>query len=114
MSQNISIAINGAFPDFGIDFSSEPVPVPHGKTEKITYTLISRGFRIVGINQQHTPFDTSSELIWAIPADQQSVILTDINSDTKSSTFGLQIIFIDSYGNIFSSMDPQVRNEGID
>lgn len=114
MSQNITVSINGLFPDYGIDFSAEPTPVEQGKTETITYTLVSRGFRIVGINQQREPFNTKDELIWAIPEDQQSVIFTDINSDPKSSTFGLQLIFKDSTGNQFSSMDPQVENEGID
>lgn len=114
MSQSISVAINGLFPDYGIEFSAEPTAVKQGKTETITYYLVSRGFRIVGINQQRNPFDTEDELVWAIPEDQQSVILTDINSDPKPSTFGLQLIFKDSVGNQFSSIDPQVENEGID
>lgn len=114
MSQEISVAIHGIFPDYGIEFSAEPTPVKQGKTEIITYTLITRGFRVTGVNQQRDPFNTEDELIWSIPEDGQSVIFTDINSDKKPSVFGLQIIFADSSGNQFSSMDPQVQNEGVE
>lgn len=113
MNQNITIGISGAFPNYQINFSSDPTPVKQGKTETITYSMAIRGFRIVGINLQRDPFDTEDELVWSIPVNQQSVILTDINTDPKPSTFGLQIIFNDSAGNQFSSMDPQVQNEGI-
>ncbi|MBE5314848.1 MAG: DP-EP family protein [Xanthomonadales bacterium] len=113
MSQSISVSINGAFPDYGIAFSSEPLPVKHGKTETITYTMISRGFRFVGINVQRNPFDTADQLTWAIPADQQSLILTDVNADAGQSVFRFEIVFSDSQGNQFSSMDPQIENDGI-
>ncbi len=112
MSQRISISINGAFPDFAISFGAEPTPVEFGKTETITYYMISRGFRIVGINAQRHPFDTADQLTWAIPADQQSLILTDVNTDPKPSVFCFEIVFSDSYGNQFSSEDPQVENDG--
>ncbi len=113
MNQTISVSINGAFPDYGIDFSAEPSPIKQGKTETITYTMISRGFRIVGINVQRNPFDTADQLTWAIPADQQSLILTDVNADPKQSIFCFEIVFSDSYGNQFSSKDPQIQNDGL-
>lgn len=112
MSQSISVSINGKFPDFGISFSAEPAPVEYGKNETITYFMVSRGFRIVGINVQRHPFDTSDQLTWAIPADQQSLILSDINADAKASVFCFEIVFSDSYGNQFSSKDPQIENDG--
>lgn len=113
MNQTISVSINGNFPDYDIAFSGDPTPVEHGKTETITYMNISRGFRFVGINVQRHPFDTSDQLTWAIPADQQSLILTDLNVDPKQSVFCFEIVFSDSEGNQFSSKDPQIQNDGI-
>lgn len=114
MNQSITIGISGTFPNYEICFSAVPAPVKQGKTETITYSMAHRGFRIIGVNIQRDPFDTSDELVWAIPSDQQSIILTDINSDPRASTFGFQIVFNDAAGNQFSSIDPQIQNEGVE
>jgi hypothetical protein len=114
MNQSISITITGGFPSYQISFSAEPSSVPYGQTATITYALASKGFKIHGINLQRDPFSSTDELTWAVPNGGQSLTLTDVNRDPKATIFGLEIIFEDSHGNRFSSVDPEVANEGED
>jgi hypothetical protein len=112
MNQSISVTITGTFPNYVIDFSAEPDPVPYNEQRTITYTLSSDAFRFTGFALQRDPFSTEDELTWTIPANCASLVLTDNNSDPIESTFAFQIQFADLKGNTFSSTDPQVRNEG--
>lgn len=112
MNQTISVTITGSFPGYQIAFSADPSNVPYNQTATITYTVTSKGFRIRGINLQRSPFSSNDELTWAVPNGGQSLILSNNNCDTQETRFGLEIIFEDSQGNRFSSMDPEVVDEG--
>lgn len=112
MNQTIDVRISGSFPAYQIIFSDEPTPVPYGATASITYVLSTPDFSIVAVNMQRHPFGTLDELTWAIPRDQQSLILTDRNVDKSQTTYGIEIVFADKKGNRFSSPDPEVVNEG--
>lgn len=112
MSQTINISISGTFPNYAISFDSTPQPVPYGKTDTIGYEMATPGFSIVAVNMQRDPFSSADQLIWAIPTGGQSLILTDNNTDKVATTFGVEIVFADKSGNMFSSPDPEVINEG--
>lgn len=114
MNQTINVSITGSFPGYQIAFSAEPNSVPYGQSATITYAMATKGFKIHGINLQRDPFGSNDELTWAVPNGGQSLILSDTNSDPQPTTFGLEIIFEDSHGNRFSSVDPRVENEGED
>lgn len=112
MSQTIQVQIGGRFPAYSISFSAQPAPVPYPSTQTITYQMGSPGFQIIGVNLQRDPFASTDELTWAIPAGGLSLILTDVNQDKSATTFGMELIFADGAGNVFSSVDPEVVNEG--
>lgn len=112
MNQTIQVTISGSFPSYKVSFSAQPSAVAYRSTQTFTYQMSSTGFRLIGVNLQRSPFGSADELTWAIPTAQNQVILTDVNSDKQETKFGLELIFADAAGNMFSSQDPEILNEG--